>query len=91
MRRWAEKIETEVRSPTLAHGPESTMKKTVQEGWKDTYPRRGDLLFDFLTKTGKKGPSTDQLGSTLGPGGMTSSMKDLEAWEAGWTLAMLAV
>lgn len=72
-------------------GPESTMKKTMRESWKATHPRRKDILFDFLTKTGKKGPSTEQLGSTLGPGGTTSSMKDSEDWEAGWTLAMLAL
>lgn len=67
-------------------GPESTMKKTMRENWKATHPRRKDILFDFLTKTGKKGPSTEQLGSTLGSGGTTSSMKDSEDWEAGWTL-----
>ena len=72
-------------------GPESTMKKTIQTGWMGTCPRRRDLLFDFLTETGKKGLSTDQRGSPLGLGGMTSSMKDSEGCEAGWTLAMLAL
>ena len=80
-----------MRSLTLAHGSRKHNEKDNQKGWTGTCPRRRDILFDFLTETRKKGPSTDQRGSPLGPGGMTSSMKDSEGCEAGWTLAMLAL